>query len=132
MTGPKTFHIGLNPTVFTVLMFSMGIAFAIGKASVFKYISDDYPHNIGVISGIVGLAGGMGGFILPIMFGALVDLTGVRSSAFMLMFGIVWVSLMWMYFSEVRPLSAEQSRRHLEPTHFTISAGIEPSWQFAC
>jgi len=43
----------------------------------------------------------------------------VRSSAFMLMFGIVWVSLMWMYFSEVRPLSAEQSRRHPEPTHFT-------------
>jgi NNP family nitrate/nitrite transporter-like MFS transporter len=38
------------------------------------------------------------------MFGALVDLTGIRSSAFMLMFGIVWVSLMWMYFTEVRPL----------------------------
>ena len=119
VTGPKTFHLGLNPTVFAVLLFTMGIAFAIGCASVFKYISDDYPHNIGVISGVVGLAGGIGGFTLPILFGALVDLTGVRSSAFMLMFGIVWVSLMWMYFSEVRPLSAEQSRKHPEPTHFT-------------
>ena len=29
------------------------------------------------------------------------------------------VSLMWMYFSEVRPLSAEQSRKHPEPTHFS-------------
>ena len=119
VSGPKTFHIGLGPTLFTVIMFTMGIAFAIGKASVFKYISDDYPHNIGVVSGVVGLAGGMGGFILPIMFGALVDLTGVRSSAFMLMFGIVWVSLMWMYFTEVRPLSVEQSRKRPEPTHFT-------------
>jgi MFS transporter, NNP family, nitrate/nitrite transporter len=119
VSGPKTFHIGLGPTVFTIIMFTMGIAFAIGKASVFKYISDDYPHNIGVVSGVVGLAGGMGGFILPIMFGALVDLTGVRSSAFMLMFGIVWVSLMWMYFTEVRPLGAAQSRQHPEPTHFT-------------
>ena len=119
VTGPKNFHIGLNPTVFTVIMFTMGIAFAIGKASVFKYISDDYPKNIGVISGVVGLAGGMGGFILPIMFGALVDLTGVRSSAFMLMFGIVWVSLMWMYFTEVRPMGAELSRKHPEPSHFT-------------
>jgi len=100
-------------------MFTMGIAFAIGKASVFKYISDDYPHNIGVVSGVVGLAGGMGGFLLPIMFGALVDLTGVRSSAFMLMFGIVWVSLMWMYFTEVRPLDAEQALKHPEPTHFS-------------
>ena len=75
---------------------------AIGKASVFKYISDDYPHNMGVVSGIVGLAGGLGGFVLPIMFGALVDLTGVRSSSFMLLFGVVWVSLIWMYRSEIR------------------------------
>lgn len=119
VTGPKTFHLGLNATIFTVLMFTMGIAFAIGKASVFKYISDDYPQNIGVVSGVVGLAGGMGGFILPIMFGALVDLTGIRSSAFMLMFGIVWVSLMWMYFTEVRPMSLAESRRHPEPAHFS-------------
>ncbi|HEY3327658.1 MAG TPA: nitrate/nitrite transporter [Novimethylophilus sp.] len=102
VTGPQTFHIGLTPTVFTVLMFTMGFAWAIGKASVFKYISDDYPHNIGVISGIVGLAGGLGGFLLPIMFGALVDLTGVRSSCFMLMYGVVWVSLAWMYWTEIR------------------------------
>ena len=119
VTGPKTFHIGLTPTVFTIILFTMGVAFAIGKASVFKYISDDYPHNIGVISGVVGMAGALGGFLMPIMFGALVDLTGVRSSAFMLMFGIVWASLMWMYFTESRPLSAEQSRKHPEPTHFT-------------
>jgi NNP family nitrate/nitrite transporter-like MFS transporter len=119
ISGPKTFHIGLGPAVFTVIMFTMGIAFAIGKASVFKYISDDYPHNIGVVSGVVGLAGGLGGFILPIMFGALVDLTGVRSSAFMLMFGVVWVSLMWMYFTEVRPMGAELSRTRPEPSHFT-------------
>ena len=100
--GPATFHIGLNVYGFTALMAILGVAFAFGKASVFKYISDDYPHNIGAISGIVGLAGGLGGFVLPILFGALLDLTGVRSSAFMLMYGVVWVSLIWMYFTEVR------------------------------
>jgi NNP family nitrate/nitrite transporter-like MFS transporter len=100
--GPRTFHIGLGPWAFTALMFVMGMAWAFGKASVFKYISDDYPHNIGAVSGVVGLAGGLGGFVLPIMFGALVDLTGVRSSCFMLMYGVVWVSLIWMYFTEVR------------------------------
>ncbi|MDT4853687.1 nitrite transporter [compost metagenome] len=102
VNGPQTFSIGLNAWAFTVLMFIVGIAWAFGKASVFKYISDDYPDNIGAISGIVGLAGGLGGFVLPIMFGALVDLTGVRSSSFMLLYGVVWVSLIWMYFSEVR------------------------------
>uniref|UniRef100_UPI0035B433E5 MFS transporter n=1 Tax=Hylemonella sp. TaxID=2066020 RepID=UPI0035B433E5 len=102
LDGPKTFHFGLNVYVFTALMFILGIAWAFGKASVFKYISDDYPGNIGAISGIVGLAGGLGGFVLPILFGALLDFTGIRSSAFMLMYGVVWVSLIWMYWTEVR------------------------------
>ncbi len=102
VNGARTFHIGLNVYAFTALMAVLGIAFAFGKASVFKYVSDEYPQNIGAISGIVGLAGGLGGFVLPIMFGALLDLTGVRSSAFMLLYGVVWVSLIWMYFTEVR------------------------------
>ena len=100
--GAQTFHIGLNVYAFTGLMFVLGIAMAFGKASVFKYIADDYPKNIGTISGIVGLAGGLGGFVLPILFGALLDFTGIRSSAFMLMYGVVWVSLIWMYLTEVR------------------------------
>jgi len=102
INGAKTFHVGLNVYLFTALMFVLGIAFAFGKASVFKYIGDDFPTNIGTVSGIVGLAGGLGGFVLPIMFGALMDLTGIRSSAFMLMYGVVWVSLIWMYWTEVR------------------------------
>jgi len=102
VNGARTFHLGLNVYGFTALMFALGVAFAFGKASVFKYISDEYPQNIGTVSGIVGLAGGLGGFVLPILFGLLLDLTGVRSSAFMLLYGVVWVSLIWMYFTEVR------------------------------
>ena len=102
VNGPKTFHVGLDPWAFTALMFVMGMAWAFGKASVFKYIADEYPTNIGVISGIVGLAGGLGGFMLPIMFGILLDLTGIRTSCFMLMYAVVWVSLIWMYWTEVR------------------------------
>jgi NNP family nitrate/nitrite transporter-like MFS transporter len=109
VNGPTTFHIGLNAWVFTALMFVMGMAWAFGKASVFKYISDEFPDNIGVISGIVGLAGGLGGFFLPILFGMLVDLTGVRSSCFMLMYGVVWVSLIWMYVTEVRRIDVLRS-----------------------
>lgn len=116
LNGAKTFHFGLTPTIFTIILFTLGVVFAIGKASVFKYISDDYPDNIGVVSGVVGLAGGLGGFLMPIMFGALVDLTGIRSSAFMLMFGVVWVSLMWMYFTEVRPVHADLHAKSLTTT----------------
>ncbi|MDP2031462.1 MAG: nitrate/nitrite transporter [Thiobacillus sp.] len=100
--GPMSLHIGLNVWMFTTLLFVLGIAWAFGKASVFKYISDEYPDNIGVISGIVGLMGGLGGFFLPILFGIIVDLTGINSGIFMLMYGVVWVSLIWMYMTEVR------------------------------
>jgi len=104
--GDYNMHVGLNVWMFTLLMFGMGVAWAIGKASVFKYISDEYSHNIGVVSGIVGLVGALGGFLLPIMFGALVDITGVNSTIFMLMWGVTLVSLIWMYWTEIVPQRA--------------------------
>ena len=44
----------------------------------------------------------LGGFIVPIVSGTRTDLTGIRSSAFMLIYGMVWVSLPWMHRTEVR------------------------------
>jgi len=99
VTGEVHLNLALTPWMFTGLLFVVGTAMAIGKASVFKFIGDEYGENIGAVSGVVGLAGGLGGFVLPILFGVLLDLTGVRSSAFMLLYGSVCVSLIWMYFS---------------------------------
>lgn len=108
VTGePVRMHVGVNEWVFTALLFTVGIMWGFGKASVFKYLSDDYPEKIGVVSGIVGLAGGMGGFLLPIMFGAILDWTGVNSTAFMLLFGTTLVSLMWMQYSGERQKDRE-------------------------
>ena len=102
--GPAQFHIGLSTLVFTMLLFALGIAFACGMASTFKYIGDDFPENMGVVTGIVGLAGGLGGFFLPIFFGAILDWLGINSSCFMFLYGIVWVSLILNYTTEVRRL----------------------------
>ncbi len=104
------FSFGVNVWLFTALLFVVGIAWGVGKASVFKYISDDYDRNIGVVSGIVGLAGGLGGFLLPIMFGALVDITGVSSTVFMLLFGVTGVSLIWMWWTERRAVMLDRIR----------------------
>jgi NNP family nitrate/nitrite transporter-like MFS transporter len=102
VNGPASFGIALPAWFFTVLLFVLGIAFACGMASTFKYIGDDFPDNMGAVSGIVGMAGGLGGFLLPIMFGAILDRLGVNSSCFMLLYGIVWVSLTLNYLTEVR------------------------------
>ena len=115
--------------MFTVLLFTIGVAWAFGKASVFKYISDEYPQNIGVISGIVGLMGGLGGFILPIMFGALVDLTGVNSSVFMLLWGVTTVSLIWMYWTEIVPRRSHDTGSGGAGTSGMHASGAKPAGQ---
>jgi len=115
INGNATTDIGLNVWVFTTLLFIVGIAWGFGKASVFKFLSDEYPDNIGVASGIVGLAGGMGGFLLPIMFGALIDLTGINSVVFMLLYGATCVSLIWMHYTfakEHQDQDLEAAKQH--------------------
>jgi NNP family nitrate/nitrite transporter-like MFS transporter len=89
---------------FAALLFALGVAFACGMASTFKYIGDDFSDNMGVVSGIVGLAGGLAGFLLPILFGAILDWLAISSSCFMFLYGIVWVSLILNYLTEVRRL----------------------------
>jgi NNP family nitrate/nitrite transporter-like MFS transporter len=100
--GTRSFTIALSPWLFCGLLFVVGIAFAFGMASTFKYIGMDFPQDIGAVSGLVGMVGGLGGFLLPIMFGRLLDWLGFNSSIFMLLYGIVAVSLMLSYLTEVR------------------------------
>src|SRR5690625_3989999 len=110
LDGVVSFRIALPIWLFTVLLFVLGIVFAFGMASTFKYIGDEFPDNMGAVSGIVGLAGGLGGFLLPIMFGVLLDWFAINSIIFMLMYGIVAVSLVLNYLTEVRraPVMGEE------------------------
>ncbi|MGO2264325.1 MULTISPECIES: MFS transporter [Halomonas] len=96
------FGFGIPVWLFTTALFVVGIAWGIGKASVFKYLANDYQENLGLVSGIVGLAGGLGGFLLPIMFGALVDLTGIATTVWMLCFAVTLISIIWMWWTERR------------------------------
>jgi NNP family nitrate/nitrite transporter-like MFS transporter len=104
INGPRSFHIHLGLPIFIGLLFVLGAVFAFGMASTFKYVADDFPEQMGVVTGIVGLAGGLGGFVLPILFGTILDWFGLRSSCFMLLYGVVWVSLILLYQSNVRQI----------------------------
>lgn len=108
--GPLRFAIALPFWVFTGLLFVLGVALACGMASTFKYIGDEFPDSIGAVSGVVGMVGGLGGFLLPIMFGTILELFRFNSSCFMLLYGIVAVSLLLNYLTEVRrlPVMGEQ------------------------
>ncbi len=92
-----TFNIVTGVAVFTGLAFIVGIAQGIGKASVYRSLADHYAGNMGPVGGLVGVIGGLGGFTLPILFGIAVDATGVRSTTFMLMFGVLAGVMIWTW-----------------------------------
>ena len=54
---------------------------------------------MGSVGGMVGLIGGLGGFVLPIMFGIMNDTIGVWTSCFMLLTGLIAIALIWMHFA---------------------------------
>lgn len=97
ITADYSFDIGTNVWVFTALVFVVGIAMGIGKASVYRIIHDYYPNNMGSVGGMVGVIGGLGGFTLPILFGLASDLLDIRSSCFMLLFGVVGICMISMH-----------------------------------
>jgi len=99
MKGDMAFDINLAVWPFTALVFVVGIAMGFGKASVFRILHDYYPKNMGSVGGMVGVLGGLGGFTLPIFFGLLSDFTNIRTSCFMLLFGLVAVCMIWMNYS---------------------------------
>lgn len=86
-----------NVWIFAVLAILIGIVWGIGKAAVYKHIPDYFPDEVGVVGGMVGVIGGLGGFICPIVFGYLLEGTGLWTSAWMFMFALSAVSLWWMH-----------------------------------
>jgi len=95
--GPIEFSTKMALVPFVILIFVLGFFMSLGKAAVYKHIPVYYADHVGVVGGTVGMVGGLGGFFLPVAFGVMNDLTGIWTSCFMLLFGIVAVSLMWMH-----------------------------------
>src|SRR5262252_851323 len=99
VNGPRRFHLETGVVPFVVTVFVLGFFMALGKAAVYKHIPVYYAKHVGAVGGLVGMIGGLGGFVLPIAFGALLDLTGLWTSCFMLLFALVTTALVWMHVS---------------------------------
>ena len=97
INGPIEFNFGLSVGFFVALTVVLGFMMSLGKAAVYKHIPVYYPHHVGSVGGLVGMIGGLGGFFLPIAFGILLDMTGVWTAPFMLLFVLVAVSTVWMH-----------------------------------
>ncbi|MFZ2949267.1 MAG: MFS transporter [Desulfuromonadaceae bacterium] len=87
-----------NVWIFAVLVLLLGSIWGIGKAAVYKLIPDYFPEEVGVVGGMVGVIGGLGGFVCPIVFGYLLEWTGLWSSCWMFMFALSLVCLVSLHY----------------------------------
>lgn len=87
-----------NVWIFTGLSFILGAVMGIGKAAVYKHIPDYFPRDVGVVGGIVGVLGGLGGFVCPVIFGYLLQETGLWTSCWMFFLVLVGICLAWMHY----------------------------------
>lgn len=94
----------LGVSAFTVLLVLVGVGMGIGKASVYKYIPNYFPQDVGAVGGLVGLLGALGGFLLPKLFGWLGRQTGFPQAAFLALLALTLGSLAWLHLA-VRALS---------------------------
>lgn len=97
ISGTIEFSFGLSVGFFVFLTVILGFVMSLGKAAVYKHIPVYYPDHVGSVGGLVGMIGGLGGFFLPILFGVLLDYTGVWTAPFMALFVIVAISTVWMH-----------------------------------
>lgn len=86
-----------NVWVFTGLLFAAGIMMGIGKAAVYKHIPEYFPNDIGVVGGLVGVLGGLGGFVCPILFGYMLKGTGLWTTCWVFLAALSIVCLVWMH-----------------------------------
>ncbi|MBI2985920.1 MAG: NarK/NasA family nitrate transporter [Deltaproteobacteria bacterium] len=63
------------------LFLGMG-ALGMGNGAVFQLVPQRFQKEIGVVTGVVGAAGGLGGFFLPSLLGLFKDLTGSYGTGF--------------------------------------------------
>jgi NNP family nitrate/nitrite transporter-like MFS transporter len=56
---------------FTLGALGMAAAIGLGNGAVFKLAPEYFPKEVGVVTGLVGAAGGLGGFFPPLLLGAM-------------------------------------------------------------
>ncbi len=69
----------------TATFLTTAAALGLGNGAVFKLVADHFPRQTGTVTGLVGAAGGLGGFFPPLVMGAVHDVTGSYAVAFVLL-----------------------------------------------
>ncbi|WP_017726481.1 nitrate/nitrite transporter [Halalkalibacterium ligniniphilum] len=89
------FGVSLLPpiAVVTVILFIGMGCLGMGNGAIFQLVPQRFQKEIGMVTGIVGAAGGIGGFFLPNILGTLKQITGTYASGFITFSMVALVAL---------------------------------------
>ncbi len=99
----------------TVACLSIGVAFGVGTGAVFKLVAQWFPDSVGAVTGVVGAAGGLGGFVPPLLLGIVKSLTGSYALGFVLLAVVALTALAVLAGLNPRQRPRRGRRRPLRP-----------------
>ncbi len=77
----------------TICCLAMGVFLGLATGGVFKLVPDWFPAQVGAVTGVVGAAGGLGGFFPPLVMGIVKSATGGYGLGFVLLAGVALACL---------------------------------------
>lgn len=94
-----------NMVPFTIGALGMAAVIGLGNGAVFKLVPEYFPRSVGAVTGIVGAAGGLGGFFPPLVLGVVKQNFGSFTIGFVLLSAFALFCLALLYKSRPQPLA---------------------------
>jgi NNP family nitrate/nitrite transporter-like MFS transporter len=77
----------------TIECLTLALALGLGTGAVFKLVAQWFPDEVGAVTGVVGAAGGLGGFFPPLVMGIAMSVTGSYTVGFLLLAAVAACAL---------------------------------------
>jgi NNP family nitrate/nitrite transporter-like MFS transporter len=86
--------------LFTIGALGTAAALGLGNGAVFKLVPQYFPAETGTVTGLVGAAGGLGGFLPPLLLGVIRGRTGSYDLGFVLLaaFALICLAVNYLVF----------------------------------
>ncbi|HEY7886460.1 MAG TPA: hypothetical protein VIC08_16045 [Cellvibrionaceae bacterium] len=91
------FTLSLGLPLFSALMVPLGLFLALGQAALWSQIPRHYPHRVYTVSAMLTMAGAVLATPMLLAFAAMIDITGIWQTHFMLLFALALLTLLRMH-----------------------------------
>ncbi|MDF2671121.1 MAG: major facilitator transporter [Paenibacillus sp.] len=89
-------------TLTTIMLFIAMMSLGMGNGSVFQLVPQRFRQEIGIVTGIVGAAGGLGGYFLPKILGNMKLTTGSFAPGFLILGCIALSCIILLLFLQIQ------------------------------